>query len=124
MNAAAASLSADLPPLTMSEFGRFGDGEWNNPSWIQNRLRDRNLEHIQVKPVLKTLANGNAREMAHLSMLPMKAIMGSMWSDEQREKYEDSYFHTLLQYLEDTYGKDKDIAKMWEAIVTTAKKPL
>jgi ubiquinone/menaquinone biosynthesis C-methylase UbiE len=124
VNAAAASLSTDLPPLTMSQFGQSGDGEWNNPSWIKAQLRDRNLEHIQVKPVLKTLTTGTARETAHVSMLPMKAIMGSMWSDEQREKYGDSYFHALLQYLEDKYGKDKEIAKMWEAIITTAKKPL
>lgn len=115
----------DLPQITSNQFGRLmGDGKWDDPSWIESKLREKKLDNIQVNPVQMTTAMGTPEEVAESTVFPMKFIMGKLWNDEQREKYSTRFFPAYVDQMINKYGKDGVVSADWEAIVITAQKPL
>jgi hypothetical protein len=125
VNLTTATQFPDLPQVTYNQFGRLmGDGEWDNPSWIENKLREKKLENIQVNPVEITPAMGTPEEVAESSVFPMKFVMGKLWNDEQRAKYSTRFFPAYVDQMINKYGKDGNVSADWEAIVITAQKPL
>lgn len=114
----------NLPHVSATEFLKaLGDGEWDNPSYIENQLRKRGFEEIQAVPVRKSIEVGTAQEMISAFQPPMMFIQSRFWTEEQRQQSSDKLLPRLEEYLEDKYGKNTAIKFEGEAIVTTARKP-
>ncbi|QKX57599.1 uncharacterized protein TRUGW13939_04717 [Talaromyces rugulosus] len=123
VNLTTATQFPDLPQVTYNQFGRLmGDGQWDNPTWIENKLREKKLDNIQVNPVEITAAMGTPEEVAESSVFPMKFIMGKLWNDEQREKYSTRFFPAYVDQMINKYGKDGIVSADWEAIIHSYSK--
>jgi hypothetical protein len=116
-------LPGNLPQLSGTDFLKL-IGNWDDPSWIETQLRKRGLEDVQVNPVAKTMGMGTAQELVPVLNAPLTLIMSKIWNEEQMHQSGANVIPALEKYLEDTYGKDKLVSKLWVAIVASGRKPL
>lgn len=90
--------------------------------WIESQLKQRGFENIIVKADTKAISLPGP-ELVEMAMMMLPMITKSFWTEKQREDHESKLRPALEKYLEERYGKNKDVPMEWTAIISTARKP-
>jgi hypothetical protein len=100
-----------------------GNGEWDNPAWIETQLRERKFEDVEIKTSAKKIDMGTVEQLMPILDGPLKLIMVRDWTEEQRRKYGTDMLARLQKYMKQKHGDPGEVTKDWVAIIITARKP-
>ena len=90
--------------------------------WIESQLKQRGFENIIVKAETRAISLVGP-ELVEMATMMFPAIAKFFWTEKQREDHEHKVRPALEKYLEERYGKNKDVPMEWTAILSTARKP-
>lgn len=101
-----------------------GDGRWEDPAWVEMQFWKQGLNEVQVTSVGKTITQEILGFCALLKG-PLNFIMSRFWTEEQRKQSGAQFAPTLVQYLDNAYGKGNNQMEISSVgIIATGRKPL
>ncbi|KAG9039876.1 hypothetical protein FRB95_004348 [Tulasnella sp. JGI-2019a] len=108
-----------LPPIT-EIFPK--NGNWEEPSWVQQQLEDLGFENCRVELLDFAAPMDNAKMFVEgfKVMIPMVI---SRWDEKDRVQYAPLIAPELEKFLEEQYGKDTAFSMRMVAVLSTAIKP-
>lgn len=111
-----------MPP-GQTLFGISGAAPWNDPSWLEESLREAGFTDIKIEVVKNPCVAESSEEQAgNLVPLLLGMFLKKLWSEEELKKYGPEVKPKLVEYMEEKYGKGKQFTVDMVALVATGRK--
>ncbi|KAL4903636.1 hypothetical protein BDW74DRAFT_155877 [Aspergillus multicolor] len=116
------SLQPDLPLPKASEFVPQLLKGWDSETTVQSQIEAAGFTDVKITPVTAKVAMPIA-EFVELTKSMVPALLGRLWTQEQREEHEGRVPEVMTKWLESEYGVGGSVPLEPIALVVTAKKP-
>ncbi|OQE35471.1 hypothetical protein PENCOP_c013G00742 [Penicillium coprophilum] len=121
VEAAVATIPADLPFPTTKEFMSCMNPGWDSEDYVQSRFEEAGFQKVQVTTIAKEFET-SIEDLYKISQPVIPIIVSKWWNQEQRDKHEQDILPALERHLKETYGESGVVPQKWIAVFATGRK--
>ncbi|KAL8772278.1 MAG: hypothetical protein Q9209_002490 [Squamulea sp. 1 TL-2023] len=123
-------------PSDLEMYRSWGAGDWYSPEWIRSYLSSPDLantvsktestfvfEDIVVETMEKDLVMPSPEMFVDTFSVMVPMLLKKFWTEQQREELGAMAVPRLLEWMQEKYGKGKEVKMHWAANIVVAKKP-
>ncbi|KAL9036922.1 MAG: hypothetical protein Q9180_004017 [Flavoplaca navasiana] len=129
-------------PSDLEMIRSWGVGDWHSPDWIRSFLSSPSTtplhpdsetqpsvskptfewQNVQVESVEKEIVMESSKRFVDTFSMMLPMITKKFWSEKERKEVGDMAVPRLLEWMEEKYGKGKEVRMTWAANLIVVKK--
>ncbi|CAI7601284.1 unnamed protein product [Penicillium glandicola] len=121
VEAAVATIPADLPFPTTKEFMSCMNPGWDSEDYVQSRFEEAGFQKVHVTTISKKFET-TVEDLYKIAQPVIPIIVSKWWNQEQRDKHEQDILPALHRHLNETYGASGLVPQEWTAVFATGQK--